>query len=333
MAARKTAAKKPARRSSAKAKGVAKTSRSKSAPKVRRTRRKSTAEPKRIINRKKRTAKKATTARERKAQSKKQKTTVTSALGNKVARLKKKGYSFPEAAAELGVTPREARQSFRMVNTSGASRIVGTEKEIAKRVKAARAEGVSWPDLRARTGLSGRALREMAGEVTPNKKKGAKKTSAKKTSAKKTSARTRRSIEAPEDTAPRKVRRSKKVAGAKASARTRRSKKTATAKKVKAEDASGIPKGRRARRVRLNEVLKELVWPLDTDNDEVKQAVEGHKIIVTRNFQGREVKPTEHTIVKVKSVTLHDTEGRVIEFIDENKQVRFVSSREITTLK
>jgi hypothetical protein len=316
-------------------------------------RRKNTREPKRIINRKPRKTRAKKTATKKQTRAPKVAPEKMEALGKKVARLVKRGMTVREAATELGVRPGDARFANRLAGTSSADKITGTPKAVAKKIRAAREAGVSWPDLRARTGLDGATLRQIAGDVKKVKKGGGKATTRKATGtrtrggkatttrARKTRAtgkpgarkRVAREPVSPEGTAPRKAGRAK---------RTKRTKTTAGDTKKN----SGQLKGRRARRVneesrgkkrplkaRLKEILKEVVWNLDTDKDDVIEALTDRKIEVSRNFQGRQVRPTEHRIVSVTDVYLHDREGRVIEFIDDNKQTRFVSSREITALK
>jgi DNA-directed RNA polymerase specialized sigma24 family protein len=282
--------------------------------------RKSTAAPKRIINRKPR-ARKATVStsaaerqkgREARA---KDRLAAQSKVGTEMKKLTRGGMSVQDAAKELGVPLAQARTALRKAKVNPKDRIVGTEAEVRKAVLKAKAEGASYPELRARTGLSGRTLRqyvEEAGGASTRKPRA-------KAGAKKPTARTRRSGAA------------KKAAATKAAPRARKAKPKAAAK----EDAapSGRTQGRRARRVKLTAFLEDSVWNLDSDNDEVSAGLTGHTIEVTRDFNGRSVKPTEHKVAEVVSITMHDREGRVIEFIDENHQTRFVSSREITSLK
>lgn len=296
-----------------------KTTRRKPAAKSRK--RKSTAEPKRIINRAKGT-RKATAAGKAKRvaareQAAKKQLAADSRDTAKVERLLGKGKSVKEVAEATGLTPARVRKLSRNKTISPKDRIVGNDTEVAKQIVALRADGVSWPTIRARTGMSGAKIRQLA-EASGG---GAKPTKSKKTAAAKP---TRKSGAA------------RKAAASKAKPQAAaRSKRTAKVEASTQEDAapSGRPKGRRARRNELMTFLDEVVHDLDSDNDEVAEGLAGHTIEVTRDFNGRPIRPTEHVIAKVRSVELHDTEGRIIEFVDENHQTRFVSSREITSLK
>lgn len=298
---------------------AAKTTRKKPAAKSRK--RKSTAEPKRIINRKKQTARKGSAnkraanqaAREKAA---KQQLAKDARDTQRAEKLKARDKSVKEIAEALKTTPARVRKLLRNASVNPKEKMVGTDAEVARQIKKARDAGDSWPSIRVRTGMSGAKIRKLYAEAGGTGPKAKKTTAKKATTAKRGAA--------------------KKAAASKAKPKAAaRSKRTAKSKAAAKEDAAptGRPKGRRARRAGLMKFLDEVVHDLDSDNDEVAEGLTNHTIEVTRDFNGRKVRPTEHKVVKVKSVVLHDTEGRVIEFVDENYQDRFVSSREITALK
>lgn len=301
-----------------------KTTRRKPAAKSRK--RKSTAEPKRIINRKKQTARKATgatrearlAAREKAA---KQKLAKDSRDKDRAERMQGRGKSVKEIAETLDTTPARIRKLLREASVNPKDKMVGTDAEVAKQIVKARDAGDSWPSIRVRTGMSGAKIRKLYAEAGGKATGRAKKAATAKPKA------TRKSGTA------RKAAARKTTARPKAAAR---SKRTATkAKAAVKEDAAptGRTQGRRARRAGLRTFLEDVVWNLDTDNDAVADGLTGKTIEVSRDFQGRKMRPSEHKVVSVTDIQMNDTEGRVIEYVDENHMSRFVSSREITALK
>lgn len=279
------------------------------------TRRKSTAEPKRIINRKKRPVRKTAGARPKaadraaaKEKSEVQTLAAENRAGAQVAALIKKGTPRREAVTSVmektGLPRARVRRGYDKTLVEPNERIVGSDATVAKKIVAAHKAGASIPQLRVRSGLSPAQIKQIIGENStdrPQKKTVAKKSAAKKPTAKKSTARAKRSRKA-----------------APASAET--------------ADASGRSQGRRGRRANLKKMLDE-VWDLDTSAERITEILDGRTIEVTREFQTRKLRPTVHTVNSIKTVKLHDREGRVIEFADENHKSRFVSSREITALK
>jgi len=292
-------------------------------PAAKSRRRKSTAEPKQIIKRKKQTARKATgVAREKAAAARekaaKQKLAKDSRDKDRAERMKARGKSIKEIAEALSTPPARVRKLLREASVNPKDKIVGTDAEVAKQIVKLRDAGDSWPSIRVRTGMSGAKIRSLYAEAGGKAGPGRAKKAA-------TAKPTRKSG------AARKAAASK--AKPKAAARSKRS--APKAKAAVKEDAapSGRTQGRRARRAALSTFLDDVVHNLDSDNDEVAEGLTGKTIEVSRDFNGRKMRATEHAVIQVKDIQLNDTEGRVIEFVDENHMSRFVSSREITALK
>lgn len=279
-------------------------------------RRKSTAEPKRIIKRKAPASKK-TTASDRPSREDrvKEKLALQNEQMTRVKEFTDAGMKLEKAAAKVGVSLPLARRLLNKSTVKPGEKVVGTDREVGKAIAKLRKEGVPWPTIRARTGMSGAKIRSLyeqtTGESASQGRTAKPKPTAKATRSKKTG------------TAKRK---------AKATARAPRTRK---AKAAASEDtgSSGMPKGRRAQRTFNAKLLSEVVWNLDTKVADLKAAIAGKMIEVSRSIEGRPLHPTEHAVVTVVKVQDHDREGRVISFIDENRQTRYVSTREITGLK
>lgn len=293
-----------------------------SASKAKAKKRKSTAEPKSLIKHKKQgkaTAKKKATTKKAEKSVKKDVAVSRIEKGNadadQLVKLVGKGMSIEEAAEEIGTGLRRAKRLYANATMKPSQKIVGTPKEVGKQIVQLHDEGVGWLELRVRTGMNPRQLRE-AYEAAGGKNVG----------------RRGRPPKAKDEKAPKGKKEKAKAGGApKKAARAKKSKK-AKAAGPKEKSSSKRSEGRRTRRTRLREVLKEIVWNLDTEAEQVIEVLEGRHIEVSRSFQGRQIKPVVYEVHKVKDIQVHDQEGRLIEFVDQNMQTRFVSSREITAL-
>jgi hypothetical protein len=311
-------------------------------------------EPKRIIRRKKVTSRKKVVASKRPAKkvvAKKTRATKTvdkmakaEANADKVVALvDTKGMSMADAAAKLGIAPALAKRLYLKATTNPTDRIVGTDKELGKKIAALRdKENVAWPKIRARSGLAPGKMRQLYEEATgkdwrdsgtrgadaPRKGRPSGTKTTRKAAAKKTVGRAAR----PKKTAARK-------AGAKSNGQPRAAGRATKAKrtaKVKATAApSGQTKSGRLARIKaeMNEKL-ETLW--DSDQQDLathKELLEGHTITVTRDVDGRKLKPTDHDVLTVKKVGISNREGKIFMFMDEARQTRTVGSREVTAIR
>lgn len=310
----------------ARKRSTAKKSSAKKSAKKTGVRRKSTAAPKRIINRKKSAAKrgaaKKSTASKREGSAKKILERYNEEGARVVELIDKKGMAIGDAAKKLKMSKGKAIRLYARATVNPRQRVVGTDAEVGKAiVKMRDSEGLKWmPDIWARTGLrpaKAKALYKAAGGkgATSNgagaKKAGMKKATAKAARAKATASGRKSAAKAMADATQRAGRKRKAAKGKAGGAR---------------------PKGRKARREASKALLNEVIWNNDTSEKEVSEALTGRTIEVTREINGRSMKPLKHRIKSVKEVTVHDQHGRVIEFIDEDGQDRFVSAREITAL-
>jgi len=139
-------------------------------PAAKSRRRKSTAEPKQIIKRKKQTARKATgVAREKAAAARekaaKQKLAKDSRDKDRAERMKARGKSIKEIAEALSTPPARVRKLLREASVNPKDKIVGTDAEVAKQIVKLRDAGDSWPSIRVRTGMSGAKIRSLYAEA------------------------------------------------------------------------------------------------------------------------------------------------------------------------
>jgi hypothetical protein len=309
-----------------------------------------TREPKRILKRKpeskktsakrntsKRTAAKKTTGR--KPASAKT-TTRSSAVDRKAEDLKlteklksyqDKGLSLKDASEKLGIRPAKARRLLQTSSVRPKDKIVGTDKDVASKIKKARDdEGVSWGVLRARTGLTTRKIKAMYASAGGKGTSTTKKTAAKKPTTRKAKTNTR-------TTAKRSAKSTTKAAAkTKATARAPRTRKTKAAKTEATDNgSSGLTSRQRRRAQKSAESKKRLdtLWDLDSTDKQVKDAIEGRTLVVTREMNGHKITPTEHSVGTVKQIGISNREGRVIHFVDENQQNRVITAREVTDLK
>jgi hypothetical protein len=266
---------------------------------VRKRKRKSTAEPKTIIKR----SKKATARKKRGAAEK-----------ETVARGRKRKAISEDAPKKKAVK----------------ADITGTDAKVGKQIVKLRDSGESWPKIRARTGLSGKRVRDLYEETSgkPDPRARGPRTAKSKKSAAKGNGRRRRT---------RETENGEKPAVKKTAARGRK-KRTAKSKAAAKAGGRRSASGRRASRrnpmkLANRKLLDEVIHDLDTKGKAVAEALNGRTIDVGRTIEGRPMKTTSHRVVKVKTVKKSDREGRVIGFIDENQQSRFVASREIVALR
>lgn len=294
-----------------------------------------TREPKRIINRKKSTAKKRTakapvkkSASERKVE----RGANEAKQAEQVKKLVDGGMKIGEAAKKVGIAAGLAKRLFNKASVSTKDRIVGTEKEVGKKIAALRdKENVPWPVIRARTGMGPKQMRDLYEQTTgkhwresgPAKstKRGPAGKSATKSAGSRRKATSKRSAKAKTTT--------------KAAARGRRSKAKAKAAKptTQKSPAGETKREQRTRRIAENEKVLDALHDLDTDNDTIPEMLEGKTIVVTFDINGNKHKPREYTVTKVKDVSFSDREGRIVHYLDENKQNRVTSTREITAVK
>lgn len=300
-----------------------------------------TREPKRILKRKparKKTAAAKKTAAKKTASAKS--ATRSTAVDRKAEDLKMteklksyqdKGLSLKDASDKLGIRPAKARRLLQVSGVRPKDKIVGTDKDVAAKIKKARDdEGVSWGVLRARTGMTTRKVKAMyasAGGKSTGAKRTASKTAAKPTT-RKAKTNTRTTAKAKSTT--------KAASKTKATARAPRTRKTKATKEVATTaESSGLTSRQRRRASKNAESKKRLntLWDLDSTDKQVTAAIEGQTLVVTRNMNGHAIAPTEHTVGTIKEIGISNREGRVIHFLDENLQNRVVTAREVTDLK
>jgi hypothetical protein len=276
----------------------------------------STREPKTIIKRKPAASRKPAAAKpkvDREAAAK-AKLAEDHKLQTEVVALMKKGATIPEVAEKLDIPRARAKRLWLTGSVKATDRIVGTDAEVGKVIAKLRdVEGVPWPQIRARTGLGGAKIRHLYEEATNKswKESGLKKEAKPKAPAKRTA-------KAPVSKTERRTARAERV-------------KKIGAKKT---TSAGRPKGPRARRERNKQLLTDVIWNLDVmDLESMKDALEERTIDISRTVNDRPMKPISHKVLKVKSVTPHDREGKVIEYVDEDQRVRFCAAKEITNLR
>jgi hypothetical protein len=291
----------------------------------------STREPTRIIKRKKPSARKST-ARAQRAKSVakredkvKAKLADDSALSAKAVAMSKRGKTPAEIAEKLGVSQAKVKRYVNASDVKPKDRIVGTPAEIgAKIVKLRDEEGVPWPTIRARTGLSGGAIRKLYEEASGYD--------------------WRDSGPIKEDAPAKKKATAKKAGRVKAGTKTDRTKKVRKVRKTRkstsdalteANDAkskakrAGRPKGPRARREEGAKLLRDVVWDSDSSVADLNKALSGKTITIEREgLRSQEVK-----VEKVKDSKVSDRMGKVIEFTSDGVKTRFVATREIAAIK
>lgn len=303
---------------------------------AKRTARKVTAkEPKRIINRKKSTAKKRTAKSPAKKSANERQVERGANEAKQAEQVKKLvdgGMKLGEAAKKVGITAGLAKRLYNKANVSGKDRIVGNDKEVGKKIAALRdKEDVPWPVIRARTGMGPKQMRDLYEQTTgkhwresgPAKSNGKAKTktTARDTAAKSKATSKRTTVKA-------------KANGKPAAARGRRAKPKSTAKATVTKQPAGQTKReQRSRRNAENVKVLDALHDLDTDNKLIPAMLEGKTITVTFDINGNKQKPREYQITKVKDVGFSDREGRIVHYLDENKQNRVTSTREITAVK
>jgi hypothetical protein len=303
------------------------------APAKRTARKKVTArEPKRIINRKKSTAKskaKAPAKKQTAAASKVERGATEAKHAEQVKKLVDGGASIAEAAKKVGIATGLAKRLYNKAAVNPKDRIVGSDKEVAKKIAVLRdKENVPWPVIRARTGMSPKQMRDLYEDATGKswRDSGAAASTNGKPKAK--------SAAKAKTTAKRTTTKAKANGKTKAAPRARRAKSKSTAKAESAQAPVGQTKReQRSRRNAENEKVLDALHDLDTDNDTIPAMLEGKTITVTFDINGNKQKPREYQVTKVKDVGMSDREGRIVHYLDENKQNRVTSTREITAVK
>jgi len=305
----------------------------------------STKEPTAIIKRKKRTASRTRTDRkaaragrkrgeakgETKAKARSSKSADEAKLIEKVAGLLKKGKSVKDIAEILGVSFSKAKRLVMAAQLKPKDRIVGNTAEIGATIVKLRKEGVSWPQIRVRTGLGGATVRRLYEESSGKdwRDSGATRSTAKKTTGRKKASavkgtkrdRTRKGTA--KKTRVKKGRTRKSTSEALSEANEAAATKGSRAKKA------GRPKGRRALRDQNAQVLRDVIWDHDSSNADVKAALKGKTITIEREgLRSQDVK-----VKAVKDVKVSTRMGRMVEFTDADGKSRFVASREITGIR
>jgi hypothetical protein len=300
---------------------------------AKRTARKVTArEPKRIIKRKKSTAKaKATAAKKQTAatSSKVERGATEAKQAEQVKKLVDGGASIAEAAKKVGIATGLAKRLFNKAAVSPKDRIVGSDKEVGKKIAVLRdKENVPWPLIRARTGMSPKQMRDLYEDATGKSWRDSGSASSNGTAKAKSATKAK-------TTAKRTTTKAKATNGkTKAAARGRRAKSKSTAKAESTKAPVGQTKReQRSRRNAENEKVLDALHDLDTDNELIPEMLEGKTITVTFDINGNKQKPREYQVTKVKDVGMSDREGRIVHYLDENKQNRVSSTREITAVK
>lgn len=317
---------------------------------AKRTARKVTArEPKRIINRKgtasKRTAakKQATAKKQTATDAKVQRGANEQKQAEQVKKLVDNGTPIREAAEKVGISVSMAKRLNNKASVGANERIVGSDAEVGKKIAALRdKEGVPWPIIRARTGMSPKQIRSLYEAATGKSWKesgtgqrgGGSKTAAKKATTKTTAKRAGRGGRAKSTAKPsgKTAARSKATGKTQAAPRGRRAKAKSSAQPA-AQPAGRTKRERRAQQDVENKKVLEAIWNLDTDEAKIPALLEGKTITVEFNINGNHVKPREYTVVKVKDVGYSDRSGRAIHYLDENHQNRATSTREITAVR
>lgn len=299
----------------------------------------STKEPTTIIKRKKKVTRtradrqKARAGRKRgeakgdaKAKVRSAKSADEAKLIEKVAALLKKGKSVKEIAEIIGVSFSKAKRLAMAAQMKPKDRIVGNTAEVGATIVKLRKEGVSWPQIRVRTGLGGGTVRRLYEESSGKdwRDSGTAKSTAKRTGGRK-KATTKRDRTRPAKGTAKKVRKG----------RTRKSTGEALAEANEAATKSprgkkaGRPKGRRALRDHNATLLRDTIWDSDSPTAEVKAALKGKTITIEREgLRSQDVK-----VKAVKDVKVTDRMGRMVEFTDTDGKSRFVATREITGIR
>jgi hypothetical protein len=212
--------------------------------------------------------------------------------------------------------------------------VVGTTKDVARKIVKMRDAGESWPKIKMATGLGGMTIRRLYSETSGkdwqdatiersssgrSKKAASKKSASKKAPANKRAGRKSR---APKDegseTAPRKTRKVKKTKSAKKNGGTETTTKTGRGKA-----------GRKAKKDRNVQILKDVIWDTDTDTQTLKEELKGRVITVEREG----LRPRDIRVAKVLDTSISDREGKVIHYKDDDGKDRYVATREITALR
>lgn len=293
-------------------------------------------EPKTIIKRKKTTAKRPAAKKQTATERKVERGAVQAKQAEQIKKLVDGGKTISEAAAKVGITAGLAKRLNNKANVSSKDRIVGTDKEVGKRIAALRdKEGVQWPVIRARTGMGPKQIRDLYESATgkswresgpkgaskPGPKPKAKTTAKAKPAAKRAAGR-------PKATAKAKTA-SARGRKAKPSAAKRQAKATA---KAEAAPSGQVKGGRRAQRIAANKKVLDALHDLDTDNTLIPDMIEGKTLTVTFTIDGNKQKPRDYEVSKVLDVGFSDRNGRVIHYLDGNQQNRATSTREITAV-
>jgi len=270
---------------------------------VKKKKRVSTREPKTIIKRKK-VKGKGKVGRPKKTSAVKKEATAKLADDSKFqadvkALMKKHGDDFDKIAKLLKAPRAKVKRAYLATQVKPGDRVVGTDAEVGKAiVKMRDTEGLTWPEIRVRAGVSGVKARELYAKAggkgeRPAKEKAPKKKLTKKEKADRLAA-----------------------------------KKEARAKKA------GRPKGARARRDERKKLLVDVIWNLDVmDKKKIADVLEDRTISIAREINGHALRAVSFKVRAIKSVKPHDREGKLIEFVDTNHQTRFVAAREIAEIK
>ena len=109
-------------------------------------------------------------------------------------------------------------------------------------------------------------------------------------------------------------------------------KKSGTAKAPpKAQKPAAKSKATRSGKVRKTTVVAK-VWDLGTPEEQVMQLLDGRKIDVTRDVNGRRTKPVAYLVKSIKTIGPAKSGGRAIQFLDEDGKSRTINLRDVAVV-